>query len=75
MRKKSFIAKIAFNGHSQCANKSCALIVYNITYTNGSKFMTIDNSNFYINSPLPLPEFIKIKLSDIPKEIIDKYKL
>ena len=37
--------------------------------------MTIDISNFNLNSPLPRPEFIKIKLSDIPKEIIDKYKL
>ena len=37
--------------------------------------MTIDISNFYLNSPLPCPEFIKIKLSDIPKEIIDEYKL
>ena len=37
--------------------------------------MTIDISNFYLNSPLPRPEFIKIKLSDIPDEIINKYNL
>ena len=37
--------------------------------------MTIDIFNFYFNSPLPCPEFIKIKLSDIPEEIINKYNL
>ena len=33
----------------------------------GARFMTIDRSNFYLNSPLPRPEFIKLKLSDIPE--------
>ena len=37
--------------------------------------MKIDISNFYLNSPLPCPEFVKIKLSNIPKEIIGEYKL
>ena len=37
--------------------------------------MTIDISNFYLNSPLLRPEFVKIKISDIPEEIINKYKL
>ncbi len=37
--------------------------------------MTMDISNFYLNSPLPRPEFIRIKLSDIPEEIIVEYML
>ncbi len=37
--------------------------------------MTIDISNFYLNSPLPRPEFICIKLSDIPDKIIVEYML
>ncbi len=37
--------------------------------------MTMDISNFYLNSPLPHPEFIHIKLSNIPEEIIKEYKL
>ena len=37
--------------------------------------MTMDISNFYLNSPLPLPEYIWIKISDIPEEIIKEYHL
>jgi hypothetical protein len=37
--------------------------------------MTMDISNFYLNSPLPRPEFICIKLSNIPEEIIIEYML
>ena len=35
----------------------------------------IDISNFYLNSLLPRPEFVKIKINDIPEEIIKDYKL
>ena len=37
--------------------------------------MTINISNFYLNSPLPRPEFVKIKINNIPEEIIKEYKL
>ena len=32
-------------------------------------------SNFYLNSPLPRPEFVKFKINNIPEEIIKEYKL
>ena len=37
--------------------------------------MTLDISNFYLMTPLKRPEFIRMKLSDIPDEIIREYKL
>ena len=37
--------------------------------------MTMDISNFYLNSPLPRPEYIWIKISDIPEEIIKEYHI
>jgi hypothetical protein len=37
--------------------------------------MMMDISNFYLNLPLARPEYIKIKISDIPEEIINKYNL
>ncbi len=37
--------------------------------------MTMDISNFYFMTPLHQPEFIHMKLSDIPDKIINKYKL
>ena len=37
--------------------------------------MTMDISNFYLMTPLHRPEFIRMKLSDIPDEVIEEYKL
>ena len=35
----------------------------------------MDISNFYLMTPLKRPEYIRMKMADIPKEIIDEYKL
>eukprot|EP00804_Cyclotella_cryptica_P029294 CCRYP_011705-RA/>CCRYP_011705-RA protein AED:0.44 eAED:0.44 QI:0/-1/0/1/-1/0/1/0/112 len=37
--------------------------------------MTIDIKDFYLNTPMARPEFMRLKLSDIPTNIIDLYKL
>ena len=35
----------------------------------------MDISNFYLNTPLTRAEYIKLKLEDIPDEVINEYKL
>jgi hypothetical protein len=35
----------------------------------------MDISNFYLNTPLKHPEYIRMKITDIPEEIITEYKL
>jgi hypothetical protein len=35
----------------------------------------VDIKDFYLNTPMKRPEYMRIKLSDIPDEIIDEYKL
>ena len=53
-----------------------AKILWNsIISTKGGRFMTIDIKNFYLMTPLKRPEYFRMKLSDIPQEIIDEYKL
>ena len=37
--------------------------------------MTLDISNFYLMTPLKRPEYIRMKLADIPQEVIDEYNL
>ena len=37
--------------------------------------MTIDIKDFYLNTPMKRPEFMRLKLSDIPDNIIMLYKL
>ena len=51
------------------------LLFNRVVSTKGAKFMTADISNFYINTLLTRPEYIRLKLTDIPDKIISEYKL
>ena len=51
------------------------LFFNSVISTQGARFMTMDITNFYLMTPLKRPEYVKIKLRDIPEEIIVKYKL
>ena len=51
------------------------MLINSAISTPGARCMTMDISNFYLMTPLKRPEYIKIKLSDIPDEIIKEYKL
>ncbi len=51
------------------------MLFNSVTFMKGARFMTMDISNFYLMTPLHCAEFILIKLSDIPKEAVNKYKL
>ena len=57
---ESLVAKLLFNS---------------VISTQGARLMTMDIANFYLMTPLKRPEYVKIKLSDIPEEIIVKHKL
>ncbi len=37
-----------------------------VVSTPGAKFMSIDINNFYLNTPLPQFEYLKLKLTNIP---------
>jgi hypothetical protein len=43
--------------------------------TPGAKYFTMDISNFYLNTPLNRPEYMRPPIKIIPQEIIDKYNL
>ena len=51
------------------------LLFNSVVSTKDAKFMTLDISDFYLMTPLLRPEYIRIKLSDLPEEIIQQYKL
>ena len=40
-----------------------------------ARFACFDISNFYLGTPLDRPEFVRIKLADIPDEFIQEYDL
>eukprot|EP00956_Cyclotella_meneghiniana_P007050 scaffold9575_cov44-Cyclotella_meneghiniana.AAC.1 len=51
------------------------IFLNSVISTKGARFATADLSNFYLCTPMPRPEFGRVKLSDIPEEIIEEYKL
>ncbi|KAL7482965.1 hypothetical protein ACHAW6_008618 [Cyclotella cf. meneghiniana] len=51
------------------------ILLNSVISTPGVHFMTMDISNFYLNTPLKCPEFICMHLSNIPVEMIQEYKL
>jgi hypothetical protein len=58
---KMLVAKMLFNS---------------VISTKDAHFMTMDISNFYLMTPLHCPEIIRMKLSNIPDEVlIEEYKL
>ena len=46
-----------------------------IISTPDAKFMTINISNFYINTLMKRYKYLKLKLSDIPSKIIKLYNI
>jgi hypothetical protein len=58
------------------ADMMVAKLLFNsIISTPKARFMTMDISNFYLMTPLKRKEYIRMKISDIPEEIISEYKL
>ena len=51
------------------------MLFNSVVSTRGAKFMTMDISNFYLQTPLNRKEYIRIKLPDIPEEVVREYKL
>ncbi len=35
----------------------------------------LDNKDFYLNTPMKRYEYMRIKITDIPEEIIKEYKM
>ncbi len=55
--------------------KLVKLLLNSVLSRKGAWFSTIDIKNFYLDTPMPDPEYVCIKLSDIPEEFIKEYNL
>jgi hypothetical protein len=51
------------------------LLINSIILTTGAKFMTMDNKDFYLNTPIVRYEYMRLKLSDMPDDVIKHYNL
>jgi len=46
-----------------------------IISTRGTRFFTMDIKNLYLNTPMVRYEYMRLKLSDMPEDVIEHYKL
>jgi len=51
------------------------ILLKSIISTHGARFMTIDIKDFYLNTPVDQPEFMLLKMADIPEDFIELYNL
>ena len=51
------------------------LLLNSVVSTPGVCFMTIDIKDFYLNTPLERPEYLRMKLSYFPDDVVQHYKL
>ena len=51
------------------------LIFNSLLSTKNAKFMCVDISNFYLNNPMDIYDYMKLPLDIIPEEIIQQYNL
>jgi hypothetical protein len=51
------------------------ILLNSIISTPNTKFMTMDIKDFYLNTPMARYEYMQLRLSDMPKDVIAHYKL
>jgi hypothetical protein len=51
------------------------ILLNSVLSRKGARFSCIDLKNFYLDMPMPDPEYVWVKILDILEEFIDKYNL
>jgi hypothetical protein len=51
------------------------ILINSVISTQGAKFLVIDITNFYLNTPLGRFEYMVMNLASLPQETIEKYDL
>ena len=51
------------------------LLLNSVISTDGAKFMSIDIKDFYLNTPMDRPEFLKMNIKNFPDDVIKHYNL
>ena len=51
------------------------LLVNSVVSTAGAEFMILDIKNFYLNTPLARYEYLRLKLTNLPEDVIEEYGL
>jgi hypothetical protein len=50
-------------------------LLNSVISTKGAKCVMLDVKDFYLNTPMKQYEYMHIKITDIPKKVINEYKM
>jgi hypothetical protein len=64
-----------FNKSAETADLEAVKILLNIMVSENASWSTMDLSDFYLGTPLPHPEYLRIPVTMIPPIILDTYEL
>jgi hypothetical protein len=62
-------------GTSMASLDLVKLLLNSVLSRKGARFSTIDIKNFYLDTPMPDPEYVRIKISDILDKFFTEYNL
>ena len=51
------------------------IVLNSVISTPNAKFMTLDIKNFYLNTPMEKYEYLRLKLDQLPADVIGQYEL
>ena len=58
------------------ANLLAVKLLFNsVISTPGAKFLGLDLKDFYLNTPLARPEYLRLRLANFPEDVIEHYNL
>ena len=55
--------------------ETAKILINSTISTDEARFACWDIGNFYTNSRLPEPEYMRIHIKDIPQEVIEEYNV
>ena len=68
--------RTAIDCGTPAANLLIVKLLFNsVVSTPGAKFLGLDLKDFYLNTPMDRPEFLRIKLDNFPHDVIRLYNL
>ena len=51
------------------------LLLNSVVSTNRARLFTLNIKNFYLNTPMERFDYMRLKMEDIPENVIEKYEL
>jgi hypothetical protein len=61
--------------HGDVSTPAVKMMAVKMILTKGAQYCTFDIKDFYLNTPMEQPDYMRMKLSNLPQEFVDLYDL